>query len=758
MLTVREFENEHQVKHLPIDLEYEGAKLRKIRGAHSYNEFTTISDYQLNIRNKKKRKYMAGDTHFIQRIDVDNIELFKTLFDSSNLYKNTPYYLSRNKKLPHFYIKLKNYDGTKKNIQIKHEGVVVCDILNGQWAWYNYNEKVENVDKDIIEFDFNDIKHLINNNDKTKESIKNTDVETKTQKYDVERIRKAVDNLSKDRLKNYEDWLNVGIALHSAEPEDEMFNIWNIWSSKSDSYDFSELHDKWKTFHKGDLTVASLFKWSKEDNIVIINDDPELSRILEDATTDHGVSVLFNYVFKKDIVTHGLGKSTQWYMFNKKTAMWEEVDKSYLFQNCFSTVLYDLLKKYHEELFKNCHDTNLNNNNKIFLKTFKQKIKVSCYIDCSSSLFNDPLFHEKINQNRDIICCGLYSYDLVKLKWRKTRQDDYCTIKSGCTMEEVEQSTHLGIVENILHSIFDDEQYEYMLNNMSEMLSGHNMKEVFHIWLGAGGNGKGLLVNMLNLMFGDYAGTISEKFVTSSRGSSSAASPELASIIYSRFVTVTEPEHDHKLNNSLLKELSGGDEMSTRHLFGNMIKFIPQFKMVIQCNNIQLQDTNDNSMARRVRYCSFNHIFVDKPSLSHHRKINRNYKKRDFLKKIKGSLMKLLINTWEKLSVNNFEYEIPECFILQQQELLNDADSVKSFITDSIEEAEDKIITLKDMYNHYISYMRYKNEKPMIQKEFKKRTSTLLVLKDNKMINKKRYKNVFLNCKLIDEDEENFID
>jgi len=77
---------------------------------------------------------------------------------------------------------------------------------------------------------------------------------------DLERAVGALDFISPDP---YHEWVEMGMALHSAFPSEEGFAVWLNWSKKSSKFVSGECEDKWRSFQKYQgkrLTPATLFK------------------------------------------------------------------------------------------------------------------------------------------------------------------------------------------------------------------------------------------------------------------------------------------------------------------------------------------------------------------------------------------------------------------------------------------------------------------------------------------------------------------
>jgi putative DNA primase/helicase len=72
-----------------------------------------------------------------------------------------------------------------------------------------------------------------------------------------------------------------------------------------------------------------------------------------------------------------------------------------------------------------------------------------------------------------------------------------------------------------------------------------------------------------------------------------------------------EPTKGVKLNEGIMKELTGGDPIQARGLYSKSEIFEPQFKLVVCTNNLFDVDSNDDGTWRRIRKCDFVSKFVD---------------------------------------------------------------------------------------------------------------------------------------------------
>lgn len=71
----------------------------------------------------------------------------------------------------------------------------------------------------------------------------------------LEDITKALEHVSSE---DYETWIQVGMAIKSAYPEDDGFQVWDDWSKNSDKYSPKEMPSKWKSFKREGVSVGTI--------------------------------------------------------------------------------------------------------------------------------------------------------------------------------------------------------------------------------------------------------------------------------------------------------------------------------------------------------------------------------------------------------------------------------------------------------------------------------------------------------------------
>lgn len=137
---------------------------------------------------------------------------------------------------------------------------------------------------------------------------------------------------------------------------------------------------------------------------------------------------------------------------------------------------------------------------------------------------------------------------------------------------------------------------------MGYALSGDVSEQCLFILWGTGANGKSTFLNVLHHLFGDYArSTMIETFMKKN----SEQSNDLARLKGARLVTTSEIEQGKPLSESLIKTVTGEDELTTRFLYGEYFSFKPTFKIFMATNHKPKIRGADNGIWRRIKMIPF---------------------------------------------------------------------------------------------------------------------------------------------------------
>jgi len=150
-----------------------------------------------------------------------------------------------------------------------------------------------------------------------------------------------------------------------------------------------------------------------------------------------------------------------------------------------------------------------------------------------------------------------------------------------------------------------------MHDHLASCLIGANKNQTFNVYHGSGSNGKSIVADLMSVTLGEYKGTVPITLVTDVRGKIGGTSDEVLKLKGVRYAVMQEPSKGVKLNEGIMKELTGGDPIQARGLYSESEIFEPQFNLVVCTNNLFDIESNDDGTWRRIRKCDFVSKFID---------------------------------------------------------------------------------------------------------------------------------------------------
>jgi P4 family phage/plasmid primase-like protien len=440
-------------------------------------------------------------------------------------------------------------------------------------------------------------------------------------------LKKVLFGLSPKRADDYEDWLRVGFICFN---ECVGMEMWDAWSKQSRKYTAGCCVEKWSGFKKGNLTVATLWKWLKADNPALF---AELSPQRNDFWTliknaNHAETAKFFYNLKPDSYVYH--EQMKWFQL-QPSGVWKHYESvpSGLMSDIWATLKVSV-KEHQACLDFGSNDTKEGEKIKAlsaFAKNIGTKSFVEGVIAFLPANYNDADLPKKMDESRHLFAFADKAFDLERNEIRPIKPTDFVSLHTGYNFPTASNPTIRAEIQAVLMSIWEDaDVVDYVLKVMASNLHGRKKWEEFYVWTGRGGNGKGLITEIVKRAYGDYFHPIPHDCLTKRSDKKDAPNPPIAQAKGKRFVQAQEPEADDKLQIGTIKELTGGDEITARALFRNPVSFVPQFGLFLQCNSVPKLNKLDGGIKRRMVIVNFPFQFVESPSEPHHRRINTDLK------------------------------------------------------------------------------------------------------------------------------------
>jgi len=134
-------------------------------------------------------------------------------------------------------------------------------------------------------------------------------------------------------------------------------------------------------------------------------------------------------------------------------------------------------------------------------------------------------------------------------------------------------------------------------------LSGLTTEQCLFFLYGRGANGKSTFIETVMALLGDLGHKArAQILMAEERG---RVPNEIAALAGKRFVVASELADGGRLNEGLVKDLTGGDSMSARFLYGEPFIFKPTFRLWLYGNHKPTIAGTDDGIWRRVRLIPF---------------------------------------------------------------------------------------------------------------------------------------------------------
>lgn len=139
-------------------------------------------------------------------------------------------------------------------------------------------------------------------------------------------------------------------------------------------------------------------------------------------------------------------------------------------------------------------------------------------------------------------------------------------------------------------------------------LTGQTGEHAVFIAHGNGSNGKSTFFEALRPVLGGYATNI-EAASLLVNGRDGAPRNDIARLVGARMVTAAEVGEGKRLDESMIKALTGGDRVTARFLRQEFFEFTPQFKVWMSANHKPIIRGTDNGIWRRLKLLPFDASF-----------------------------------------------------------------------------------------------------------------------------------------------------
>lgn len=253
---------------------------------------------------------------------------------------------------------------------------------------------------------------------------------------------------------------------------------------------------------------------------------------------------------------------------------------------------------------------------------------------------------------------------------------------------------------------------DYIQRSIGYSISGSNKEQCAYFLYGMGNNGKSTFLDTIADMLGDYASNAQPDtlMLQSKVGSlGGGANSDIARLKSARFVTCEEPTEGVRLNEGLLKQLTGGSKVTCRFLYGDEFEYTPEFKIWVATNHKPVVRGTDVGIWRRIKLIPFE---VNIPK----NKVDKNlkYKLRQEFPQILAWAVEGCMK-WQAQGLDE-----PECVLEATKDYKQEMDLIAGFVEQCvmIDYSSDTKVMGADLFAVYRAWAKANNEWEMTAKRF----------------------------------------
>jgi len=208
---------------------------------------------------------------------------------------------------------------------------------------------------------------------------------------------------------------------------------------------------------------------------------------------------------------------------------------------------------------------------------------------------------DEFDQDPDHLCCANGVADLRTGECLPHSPSYRWTVK---TRANYDPEAKCPVWDSHLEKIIGNPDEIFALQRLlGYALTGYTSEQVMALAIGTGANGKSVTFNAVAYALGGYAADADAK--TFSLRGNDAIREDIAKLREKRFVTSFERHHRKVLDESFIKQITGGDKVHGCFKYEHEFEFTPQFKVFLSVNDTPTVEVADFALMRRLLFIPF---------------------------------------------------------------------------------------------------------------------------------------------------------
>jgi putative DNA primase/helicase len=238
-------------------------------------------------------------------------------------------------------------------------------------------------------------------------------------------------------------------------------------------------------------------------------------------------------------------------------------------------------------------------------------------------------------------------------------------------------------------------------------LTGETREKVLFFLLGPTDSGKTTFLEVIRMLMGDYARTTdAQTFIFGKYGARQIRN-DIARLQGARFVSASEAAGGGKLDEPLVKQLTGRDTVMARFLYKEFEEFVPEFKVFLAANRMPRMTGYDEALWNRIVILPFDV------------RIPKDLQDRNLIHRLREELPGIL--AWAVQGCLEYQREglkAPSDVRKTAEKSMKDADVIEEFIQDRCRRWSKAITAHADLHDEWTGWSAQKGIGPGSEKAF----------------------------------------
>jgi putative DNA primase/helicase len=309
---------------------------------------------------------------------------------------------------------------------------------------------------------------------------------------------------------------------------------------------------------------------------------------------------------------------------------------------------------------------------------------------------------DELDQQPWLLNCKNGTLDLRTLELRPHRREDFLTQQTGVRYDP---NTTCPNWDAFLSLITDGraELQAFLQRAVGYSLTGLTSEQCVFILYGTGQNGKTTFLEAVRAVMGDYQDHA--EFSTFLHVRSRTIRNDLASLRGKRFVTSIEANPGDRLDEAVIKTVTGGDPITARFLHREFFTYRPTYKVFLAVNDRPSILGSSKGTWRRIRLIPFGVEIPDHQQDPH------------FLQKLRPEAEGIL--AWAVKGCEKWREPglAPPTDVKEAtEEYRKEMDVVGAFLDECCVEESGTEVTAKDLYSEYRAWSDRNGERVLTQR------------------------------------------